>query len=486
MKPKNVLILMSDEHTRGAAGCYGHDIVRTPNLDRLAARGARFDTAYTPCPVCVPARAAFATGKYIHQIGTWDNATAFDGSLPSWHRLLRERGHQTVSIGKLHFRSTEDDNGFADERLSMHIVEAKGDLLGLIRDEDTVKRGGSRKMAQMAGPGESMYTRYDRDITSDAITWLHEEAPKHRGKPWVMFVSWVAPHFPLTAPSQHFYHYYNQDLPEPKLYHLRDKPIHPYVDDYRGIFAYDEYFDTPDAVKRALAGYFGLVSFMDEQVGLVLDALGKAGLQDDTHVVYTSDHGDNLGARGAWGKSLMYEESVGVPLMVAGPGIPAGTVVKTPASILDLYPFIMEGVGARDSETVPDDVPGTSVRALIDGAEADRAAFSEYHGMGSRKAAFMIRKGDWKLVHYIDYPDQLFNLAEDPDEVNDRAEEPGCAAIREALMQELLKICDPAAVDREARAHQARKIVENGGKEPIIARGDLGFSVPPGVEPSFS
>lgn len=483
MKPKNLMIMMSDEHARTATGCYGHEIVQTPNLDRLAAGGARFSNAYTPCPVCVPARAAFATGKYVHQIGTWDNATSFDGSVPSWHSQLRDRGHQTVSIGKLHFRSSEDDNGFSDERISMHMVEAKGDLLGLIRDEDMVKRGSSWKMAQMAGPGESVYTRYDRDITSDAITWLHEEAPKYQDKPWILFVSWVAPHFPLTAPSQHFHHYYNQDLPEPKHYHLRKTPIHPYVDDYRDTFAYDEFFESPEMVKRAQAGYLGLISFMDEQVGLVLDALGQTGHLEDTRTIYVTDHGDNMGARGAWGKSLMYEESVAVPLIVSGHDIAPGTVVDTPTSLLDIYPFIMDSVGAGDA--LAEGTPGTSVDALISGAEADRAVFSEYHAMGSKKAAFMLRKGDWKLVHYVGYPDQLFNLRDDPDEVDDRSTDPDCTDVMEELMSEIVKICDPVKVDEAARISQICMIEANGGKEPIIERGDLGFSMPPGVAPEF-
>ncbi len=484
MNPKNLVILMSDEHAREASGCYGHDIVQTPNLDRLAACGTRFSNAYTPCPVCVPARAAFATGKYVHQIGTWDNATAFDGSIPSWHSQLRECGHQTVSIGKLHFRSQEDDNGFADERISMHMVEAKGDLLGLIRDEDMVKRGAARKMAQMAGPGESMYTRYDRDITSDAISWLHEEAPKYQDKPWVLFVSWVAPHFPLTAPSQHYYHYYNQDLPDPKLYHLRKTPIHPYVDDYRVTFAYDEFFETPEMVKRAQSGYFGLISFLDEQVGLLLDALRRTGQMEDTRIIYASDHGDNMGARGAWGKSLMYEESVAVPLIVSGPDIAPDTVVDTPTSLLDVYPFIMNAVGAGDA--VAEDVPGTCLSTLACGTAPARAVFSEYHAMGSKRAAFMLRKRDWKLVHYVGYPDQLFNLRDDPDEVDDRSADPDCKEVMEELMSEIMKICDPVKVDESARARQSSMIEANGGKVPIIKRGDLGFSMPPGVAPEFN
>jgi len=485
MDPKNLIIFMSDEHTRSVTGCYGHDFIDTPNLDRLAAGGTRFDAAYTTCPVCVPARASFATGRYIHDIGSWDNAIPFDGSDANWHALLRQRGHQTVSIGKLHFRSADDDNGFADEQIAMHIIDGKGDLLGLIRDADTPKRGASWKMAGMAGAGESMYTRYDRDITAAAQSWIYEQAPKHTAKPWVLFVSLVAPHFPLTAPSEHFYRYYNRDLAPPKLYDKRHEPIHPYVDDYRQIFTYDEHFETPDMVKRAQAGYLGLISFMDAQVGLVLAALADAGLADDTRILYTTDHGDNMGTRGAWGKSLMYEEPAAVPLILSGPDIPAGHVVTTPTTLADVYPFIMNCVGVADDDTMPGDLPGRDLMDLIDGAEPERVAFSEYHGMGAKSAAFMIRKGEYKYVHYNDYRPQLFDLAADPEEVNDLVDDAGSAGVMKELAAELHRICDPVAVDQAARTRQAEMIAANGGREAIIERGDLGFSVPPGVTPMF-
>ena len=485
MEPRNLLIIMSDQHTRSVTGCYGHDFISTPNLNRLATQGTRFNAAYTPCPVCVPARGAFATGKYVHQVGYWDNATPFTGEVPSWHSLLRDRGHQTVSIGKLHFRADTDDNGFSDEQISMHIIDGEGDLLGLVRDEDMPKRGASWKMAQMAGPGESIYTRYDRDITARAQTWLHEEAPKYTDKPWVLFVSLVAPHFPLSAPSEHFYRYYNRDLPPPKLYDQRNSSIHPYVDTYRATFAYDEFFETPDMLKRGQAGYLGLVSFMDEQVGKVLTALADAGLQETTRVVYTSDHGDNLGNRGLWGKSVMYEEAVAVPLIMAGPDIPSGRAVETPATLLDIFPFIVDCAGERDGETVPDDLPGVSVTDLIDGIIPDRVAFSEYHGMGSKTGAFMIRKGAYKLIYYINYPPQLFNLEDDPEELNDLGQAPEAAPIIDELRVELRTICDPEEVDRRAKRDQAKLLEKSGGKQAVIERGDLGFSVPPGIEPMF-
>ncbi len=485
MTPANLLIIMSDQHNRHLAGCYGHDIVQTPHLDRLAAQGARFDAAYTPCPVCVPARAAFATGKYVHQIRHWDNAMPFDGSEPSWHSVLRDRGHQVVSIGKLHFRSDGDDNGFSDEQIGMHVIEGKGDLLGLVRDEDMPKRAGAYKMARMAGPGESIYTTYDREISARAQVWLREEAHKYQETPWVLFVSFVCPHFPLTAPPEHYYRYYDQDLPPPKLYELRDEEVHPYLDDYRRSFAYDEFFETPEMVKRAQAGYMGLCSFLDENIGNVLAALDKAGLSDTTRIVYTSDHGDNLGNRGLWGKSTMFEESVGVPLIVKGPGIAEGRAVATPTNLLDLYPFIIDCAGEASPETLPEDLPGTDVMKLIDGGEPDRVVFSEYHGMGSKTAAYMVRKGHYKLVAYAAYPPQLFDLAEDPDELNDLAADENARPILEELTGELKKICDPQATDTEAKADQQKLMELRGGRDAVIEWGDLGFSVPPGVKPQF-
>ena len=166
---------MSDEHNPKVMGCSGHPIISTPHLDALAARGTRFSSAYTTSPVCVPARAAFALGKYIHQIGFWDNADAYDGSVPSWHHNLRSLGHDVVSIGKLHFNRKDEDHGFSEEQIPMHILEGKGDLMGLVR-EDLPRRGGAKKMINMAGPGESSYTMYDREICARAQVWLRENA----------------------------------------------------------------------------------------------------------------------------------------------------------------------------------------------------------------------------------------------------------------------------------------------------------------------
>ncbi len=182
MSRPNILFLMSDEHAREALGCYGHEFVQTPNLDRLAGRGTRFTQAYTPSPVCVPARAALATGRYVHQNRCWSNAEAYDGSIPSWGHRLRGAGYRTLSFGKLHFRSSADDNGFDREILPLHIRDEKGWVRGLLRRHPAPFdcSGFGRDI----GPGECDYTHYDRSVCAAACDWLGQESQRVSDSPW--------------------------------------------------------------------------------------------------------------------------------------------------------------------------------------------------------------------------------------------------------------------------------------------------------------
>jgi len=484
LTPKNLLVLMSDEHNPRALGAAGHALAQTPNLDRLAVRGTRYTSAYTTSPICVPARAGFATGKYNFQIGYWDNADAYDGAVPSWHHLLRARGHRVVSIGKLHFRGLPgDDHGFSAELLPMHVVDGIGDVKGLVR-RDIPRRNGYDKLARLAGPGESPYTRYDREIAARAQAWLREEAPRDRDRPWALFVSFVCPHFPLIAPQAFYDLYPHERISLPKQYLPAERPDHPYLRDYDACVAYDLGFGGDHAkVRRAIAAYLGLVSFMDDNVGKVLLALEEAGFTGDTRVVYTSDHGDNAGARGLWGKSTMYEESAGVPLILAGPGIAASARCATPTSHVDLFPFFLEGAGVP----VPQEgYLGISPLALTAGKQAGRAVLSEYHAIGSTGGVTMLRKGRWKYVHCVRYRPQLFDLESDPEELVDLAGDPAHRARLSELEAELRRFCNPEEVDARARRRQAELLARYGGREAALARGDLNYTPAPGQAPDIN
>ena len=484
LAPTNLLVIMSDEHSPRMLGAAGHPLARTPHLDRLAARGTRFSAAYCTSPICVPSRAGFATGRYPHEIGYWDNADPYDGAVASWHHRLRAHGHRVVSIGKLHFRGAPgDDHGFSQELLAMHVLDALGDVKGLVR-ENIPRRNGYDKLAKLAGPGESPYTRYDRDIAARAQRWLREEGRRRDARPWALFVSFVCPHFPLVAPAQFYDLYPPERIPLPKQYLPDERPEHPYLRDYDACVAYDLGFGGDHArVRRALAGYLGLVSFMDDNVGKVLDALDEAGLAGETRVVYTSDHGDNAGARGLWGKSTMYEESAGVPLLMTGPGIAASATRAIPVSHVDLFPFFLEAAGCP----LPKDRGhGVSPLALSAPAHAGRSVLSEYHAIGSTGGITMLRKGRWKYVHCVRYRPQLFDLEADPEELVDRAADPACRATLAALEAELRRFCDPEEVDARAKRRQAELLARYGGREAALARGDLNYTPAPGQVPDMN
>ncbi len=276
MTPRNLLILMSDEHNPKVLGSAGDGIVQTPHLDALAAAGTRFTAAYTTCPICVPARASFATGKYVHQVGFWDNADAYDGSIPSWHHHLRAQGHDVVSIGKLHFRGAPgDDHGFTRGTAADARRRRRRRREGA-RPRRHPGAQGRRQDREAAPAPASRSTRvYDREIAARAQIWLHEAARRERARPWVLFVSFVSPHFPLIAPPEWYYQYAQRGLADAQAVRRAERPHHPFLADYARVVDYDRHFRSPADVQRALAGYYGLVSLVDENVGKVLRALER-------------------------------------------------------------------------------------------------------------------------------------------------------------------------------------------------------------------
>jgi choline-sulfatase len=462
-KARNVVVIMSDEHDPRIMGCSGHPFIRTPNLDALAARGVRFSNAYTPCPICVPARAAFATGQRVHRIGHWDNAMPYVGTHRGWGHVLQERGLRVESIGKLHYRNAEDPVGFDAEHLPMHVAGGHGMVWASIRDPFRPRSDGQRMLGEHIGPGESSYTQYDRAVTERAVQWLADAAGE-ADRPFMLYIGLVAPHFPLVAPPQFYDLYPTDHLPQPKLLPGNGYQRHPWVQQYADFFATEERFVDADERLRAFAAYYGLCSWLDHNVGAILAALQSSGLAERTHVIYTSDHGDNLGARGVWGKATMYEESVKVPMLLAGPGV-APSVCTTPVDLLDLFPTILQGMGI-DPATEMADRPGRSLFELARSApEPERPIFSEYHAAGSNSAAYLLRQGRWKYHHYVGFRPELFDLETDPEETVDLAGKPEFAATVEQMHGRLCEICDPLAIDRQAKADQAALIAHHGGPD---------------------
>jgi choline-sulfatase len=441
----NVLLVTSDEHRPDAMGVAGHDIVETPTLDRLAAEGTRFTDAYCPSPLCAPCRAAFATGRYVHEVGAWDNAASYDGTPAAWGERLAERGVHTASVGKLDFRPGVE--GFAEQVAPSYREDP--DVNGLYRDPPIV-RDGARERILAAGPtGEpGWHERQDERCTEAAVDWLADHADDE--EPWVLSLNYILPHFPLTAVREYYERY-----PEAEM----DLPVdHPAADDHPIVEEIRDHFDgrdvDEDVLRRTRAAYYALCSQLDDNLGRVLDALDALGLAEETLVVYTSDHGEPLGDHECWWKCCMYEQSVGVPMLARGPGVPAGREVETPVSLLDLVPTVADAVGVEPAPAWR----GDSLAGALwgeGGLDDGRAVFSEYHAHGVSRGMFMIRQGQYKYVHYPENPPQLFDVDADPTEMKNLADDPAFADVRERLHEELLSVCDPAAVDARAREDQA-------------------------------
>lgn len=476
MKPQNILYIMSDEHNPKMLGCYGHDQVQTPNLDKLAEQGTRFTNAYTNSPICIPARAAFATGRYTHETRYWDNAHPYDGKVRSWGHRLHDEGMRVESIGKLHYRGVEEPTGFDKQTVPMHVMGGFGQIWGSVRDPLPPSR--PAKMLGDIGPGYSKYNEYDRAIADNAKTWLADAAKNPTDRPWVLYLGFVAPHFPLTVPQEYYDLYPLDSLPERKMDLDKGYVQHPWIkrmDDFQQV---DRHL-TADEKQMAVAAYFGLCTYVDALIGEVLRVLDETNLTADTRIIYTSDHGDNVGARGLWGKSNMYEEASGIPLIVTGEDVPVGKTCNTPVSLLDSYQTILQGTDLSETDEEQQLTGKSWFEIASAGDDAERIVFGEYHASGSPSAGYMIRRGRYKYNHYVGYTAELFDLEADPEEANNLAGVPDYAVIEQEYLGHLNDIVDPDAADRMAKDDQNALADQYGGPEEAFKVGTKGATPAP-------
>lgn len=471
----NTLILLTDEQDARALGCAGHAFVNTPHLNALAARGTRFVNAFTPSPICVPARASLATGRWVHQIGYWDNAMGYDGRVPGWGHRLIEKGHRVESIGKLHYVNDKAPTGFSRQHDPLHLAEGVGQVWGSVRNPLPDQARPSKLFGEL-GAGESSYNRYDRSSAEMAARWLGDRVKDKKKQPWTLFVGFVAPHFPLVVPKKYLDQIDIAAIPLPRLHPDSGVPRHPWVQRHADFSNADEELGTSERRRMALACYYALVNFIDEQIGIVLSALDAAGLDASTRLIVSSDHGDNQGVRGMWNKSTLYRESTNIPLIIAGPGIPAGVVRTTNVNLVDIAPTLLDNAGLEEDAGLP----GTSLITLARRSDdPQRVAFSEYHAVGSPSAAYMLRQGDWAYHHYVGYEPELFDVKSDPDQVNNLAPLDQHAETLASFENLLRQQLDPEGVDRRAKADQDQLVAGFGGREAAMKIGAPGASPVP-------
>jgi len=435
----NLLFIMSDQHQREASGCYGSTEVKTPNIDRIAARGVRFDRAYCQAPVCVPARGSIITGQYPHTHGAKILADALPDGARTIAHYFRERGYVTGAIGKMHFVDESRRHGF-DHR--MYEADFQRTLSAEERERLRRDQGGADGID---GRHSDLPARFFQDnyYAEETVRFLRE----NRSRRFCLWSSFFMPHTPLV-PMREFYERYN-----PAKLTLPKRSANDLEGGFEGhlIRAKERgwYGQTEEALRRSLAGYYGNVSQMDNCVGRVYDTLCELGLEKNTVVVYTSDHGEMAGAHRMWTKHNMFEQSVAVPLIVSMPGRGHSETAR-PELIeqIDLFPTLTELCG----HAAPKDLPGRTFAPLLrNQRNASREfAYSEYyfcHNVFTRDNRYvgkspiqMVRTGRWKLNHLDWGRSELFDVQNDPGEFRNCIDDTANAGIVRELQAVVRKM----------------------------------------------
>lgn len=478
----NVLVLLTDEHSPLCMGNMGHYICKTPNLDKLAFKGTKFTNAYCTSPICVPARAGLATGLYTFQNKNWDNAFPYDGKQKSWTHKLSNNGLECVSIGKLHFKNEKVPTGFTNQIQPMHVINGIGDIRGSIR-KNPPPREGARKYIDEAGIGTSSYQKYDSITSKNAIEWLSKKSNKALSENWVLFVSFACPHFPLVAPKKYTDLYPPNKILSP-INHNRQKLLHPSNQTYADLMGFNPPFSEIQ-IKKALRSYYALVTFIDFEIGKIINYVEKSNLRKSTTIIYTSDHGDNVGRDGLFGKSTMYEESVGVPLIIKGKNFKKNYVCKNNVSHIDLYETILRDSGIKKNNK-PKSYFGMALQDTLNNKKRKYPVISEYHATCSLDGITMMKYKNYKFIYHINYSHQLFDLKNDPNELINLSRNKKYLKIYNLLKSKIEKIINPKKVDLEAKFDQKKLLRKHGGRKKILSQGTLGYTPAPGEKADIS
>jgi choline-sulfatase len=392
---------------------------------------------------------SFLTGRYGFQIGVWDNGSPLRSEIPTFAHYLQAGGYQTTLCGRMHMIGGDRFHGFARR---LYDDMTRWTQFGQLSPRTPQARRGSNSHVTESGPGAGSHQQYDATVTDLTVRFLREKARKTDGRPWVLVSGLMFPHFPLIAPPDLYRAYDTPDLVLAQS-RLESMPAqHPAVQQLRRFFRNDQ--PLPEEVeRRALASYYALVTHTDRNLARMIEAVEDTSLRNNTVIIYLSDHGEMAGAHGIWQKQCFYEPSVGVPLILGGPDIPRGQRVEADVSLVDIAPTLLDLAGVEP----PEDLPGVSLLEIIRGrSQPDRPVFSEYHAQGSLSAGFMIKSGRYKYNAYVGSSPELFDLSEDPGELDNRVDEDELKDVRERLHGYLLDVVgDPEQIDRLAKENQA-------------------------------
>lgn len=459
MSRPNILVIMTDEHNARILGCYGNKLVRTPNMDGLASRGIVFEAAYTNSPLCVPERLSFTAGKYISRISAWNNDVSLPSNdYPSIARAMNDAGYESFLCGKMHY-AKDRRYGFTEVGGNMNasVMTGKGSRRSP-DDLNPATHPSSERFKEFRTGEDSSVMSHDQKVTAGVQEFLSKR--KRTDKPFFMIAGYLAPHFPLIVPEKYWKHYEGKvEMPTIPPGHLDLLPLnYKHLRCGFGMTGVD-----PATVRKGRELYYGLVEWVDEEIGKTLKALETSGLADDTVIIYAADHGENMGEHGLWWKNCLYDHAARVPLIVSFPKRwPGGQRRVQACSLVDVVQTIADLGQAK----TPADWNGTSLCPWMDDPRLEwkDVAVSEYYAHHIASGYVMIRKGDYKYVYHTPADDkhppfrELYDLKNDPGEFQNLASDPGQKARIHELHGLLVKEVgeDPDKTELRCRAEIAR------------------------------
>ncbi|MES2741230.1 MAG: choline-sulfatase [Pseudomonadota bacterium] len=459
----NILILMADQLTPGALAAYGNQISLTPHIDALARTGVVFDSAYCNSPLCAPSRYALMTGQLPSANGGYDNAAGLSSEAVTFAHYLRHAGYRTILSGKMHFCGADQLHGF-EERLTTDIYPAD---FGWTPDwqRPDLRPSWYHNMSSVIDAGPCVRSNqldFDDEVVFAARQKLFDLARAPEGahaRPFCLTVSLTHPHDPYAISGQYWERYRDRQIDMPRV------PSAPRDDDphsrrLRAVMALDATPVTPDQVRQARRAYYGAISYVDDQIGVLLDTLAQTGLADNTVIVLTSDHGDMLGERGLWYKMNFFEPASRVPLIVHAPRRFQARRVAASVSLVDLLPTLLElahGDAPQAGADFPLDIAGRSLLPHLTGEGGHDAVAAEYLAEGALAPIVMLRQGAYKFIHSPADPDQLYCLDSDPDELHNLAGEPDSAEVLARFRADARRRWDLPALHAQVVASQVRR-----------------------------
>ena len=425
--PMNVLWIMTDQHQADCLGFMGHPLVKTPNLDKLAQRGAWFRNMFTCSALCCPSRTSFMTGTYLRTHGHYSNSGNLRNDLPSLPGLARQAGYQTAVCGKVHLpKSVFSQFDYAQTEADYRAYLKKKGLSFLPEAPDF-----NQKFMSATSP--LAYADHEIAWTADrASDYL--KMPDRKTNPFLLWCSFSPPHSPHTPPAE-----MEKLIPSEKVpldwegYERFERSRlgqRAMIEDFWKLGAVRQ---TPEVFQKAVARYLALIAMIDKEVGRLLETLKEQGLEESTIVIFTADHGDFAGHWGQLGKNVAgYDDLLRIPFLYADPGRrDSGRCVENLCQSVDLFPTLCERLGW----SVPPGVQGESFTPSLNGKPGSgrEYVFAETHNVKT------IRSHQWKLIFYVTHPDQgqLFRMGAAPDETLNLWEDPAYSAIRMKMMQEL-------------------------------------------------